>query len=118
MINNILIGSGVYGIAPRAAIEVGRSAKGAATGRLIVESNYTIKSSNKRYEQDVTIMKSTPIRLDDEERFFYGMLAMYKGVAIFTGYSDADVTRSLESLQRKVEKEKSRSKKGRLSAVR
>ena len=118
LINNILIGSGVYGIAPRAAIEVGRSAKGAATGRLIVESNYTIKSSNKRYEQDVTIMKSTPIRLDDEERFFYGMLAMYKGVAIFTGYSDADVTRSLESLQRKVEKEKSRSKKGRLSAVR
>ena len=118
LVNNILIGSGVYGIAPRAFMEVGRSAKGAATGRLIVESNYSIKSSNKRYEQDMTIMKSTPIRLDDEERFFYGMMAMYKGVAIFTGYSDADITRSLESLQRKVEREKSRSKKGRFSAVR
>lgn len=93
---------GSYGIAPKAALETVGSAKSAITGRTTIENGY-IKESE------------IPVELTDAQMWFYTMQALLKGTALLTGYSDADIIRAADAIEREQEaimKESLKTKKG------
>jgi hypothetical protein len=97
-----LNGLGSYGIAPKAAVEAIGSAKSAITGRTTLE---------KGYIKEVEV----PVELTESQRWFFVMSALLKGTALITGYSDADIIRATDAIERDQEalmKESLKTKKG------
>jgi hypothetical protein len=93
VINNILIGLNIYGTAPLEVMKAMGAGQAAITGEVVIP-----KKTPYGKEKVVT--------LDPNERWFYAFMSAYKGFAVFTGISDADINRSLESVQRATERRK------------